>query len=288
MARPERGLIWTTAPPSPRKLRRNGYTVVSYRDVRAKHIEPARAATSKRLSLENAAVSLLRLLDENPRLAILGVPARTAGDLRDIYSFLVEPCFRRDVTLLLGVDLSLDALDAARLTAPEMGYAWSLERLVYLAQRYLRNQRSDGLPPLTPIEERLLAALRDRSLQPEVQYGIGRYRVDFAFPPHRLVVEADGRAWHDAVRDADRDAHLAALGWMTLRFTGSEIYRDAAGVAARVAAALEERAGTVVYTDLPPEPRFRSEDRPWRKRRRLRWADGRATDTPSSPCTATP
>ncbi len=97
--------------------------------------------------------------------------------------------------------------------------------------------------------------MRDRSLQPEVQYGIDHYRVDFAFPAQRLVVEAHGWAWHDAVRDADRDAHLAVLGWMTLRFTGSEIFHDVAGVAARVATALEERMGTVAYSDLGPEPK---------------------------------
>lgn len=250
-----RGLIWTTSPPSERDLRRDGFTVTSFRDVRTKHIEPARTATSKRLSLENAAVSLLRLLDENPQLAILGIPARTAGDLGNIYSFLVEPSFRRDVTLLLGVDRSLDQLDAARLTAPEMGYPWSLERLIYIAERYLRNERPDGLPPLTPIEVRLLTAMRDSSLTPEVQFGIGRYRVDFAFPGQRLAIEADGRAWHDAERDAARDAHLETLGWQTLRFTGSEIYRDAQGVTDRIIRALEDRADTVSYTELPPEPR---------------------------------
>lgn len=250
-----RGLIWTTSPPSERDLRRDGFTVTSFREVRTQHIEPTRSTTSKRLSLENAAVSLLRLLDDNPRLAILGVPARTAGDLGDIYSFLVEPSFRRDVTLLLGVDRSLDELDSAQLTAPEMGYPWSLERLVYLAERYLRNERADGLPPLTPIEVRLLSAMRDRSLTPNVQFGIGRYRVDFAFPGHRLAVEADGRAWHDAERDASRDAHLETLGWKTLRFTGSEIFRDAQGATDRIVSALEERADIVVYTELPPEPR---------------------------------
>ena len=254
MSGASRGLIWTTSPPSEHDLRRDGYTVISFREVRTKHIEPTRSTTSKRLSLENAAGSLLRLFDDNPRLAILGVPARTAGDLGDVYSFLVEPSFRRDVTLLLGVDRELDALDAAQLIAPEMGYPWSLERLVYLAARYLRNERADELPPLTPIEVRLLTAMRDRSLTPEVQFGIGRFRVDFAFPGQRLAIEADGRAWHDAERDATRDTRLETLGWQTLRFTGSEIYRDAQGVADRIVGALEERADIVVYTELTPKP----------------------------------
>lgn len=255
MGHSDRGLIWSTDPPPARQLRRDGYTVTSFRDIRTKHIEPARNATAQRVSLENAAETLLRLFDDNPCLAILGVPARTAGDLGDIYSFLIEPCFRRDVTLLLGVDESLDDLDGSRLVTPEMGYAWNVERLVFIAQRYLRRRRSDGLPPLTPIEEQLLVAMRDRDLTPEVQFGIGPYRADFAFPAQRLVVEADGRAWHDAQRDAARDAHLESLGWQTLRFSGSEIYRGASGAASRVVNALEQRSEIVTYSDLPSESR---------------------------------
>lgn len=243
-----------TDPPSARELRRGGYTVTSFKDIRASYIEPARNTTALRNSLDNAAEALLRFFNEHDRVAIMGVPVETAGDVDDVYSFLIEPCFRRDVSLIVGVNRRLDALDSARLVTPSMGYAWSLQRLIHLSELYLRSDRSDGLPPLTPIEERLLAAMRNKGLTPQVQFGVGPYRVDFAFPGHRLAVEADGRGWHDAERDRQRDEQLQTLGWKTIRFSGSEIFRDAESVASDVAEAVEERAEVVTYTDLPAEP----------------------------------
>jgi len=255
MAKAERELIWTTSPPSRRELRRKGFTVLNFPEVRRKHIAPARSATVTRDTLENAAASILRLMDGHERIAILGVPAQTNGDVDDIYSFLVEPSFRRDLTLLLGVDRSPDELDPAELTMPEMGYPWSLERLQYLMRTYARNQQSERLPPLTPIEGILLDAMRSRGLTPQAQYGIIKYRVDFAFPAQRLAVECDGRGWHDAERDARRDAHLEVLGWKTLRFTGSEIYRRSSGVTKQIVSALETRSHVTTYTEQPQEAR---------------------------------
>ena len=49
-------------------------------------------------------------------------------------------------------------------------------------------------------------------------------------PP--LVVECDGHEFHErtkeqAQRDKSRDREIMAAGFRTLRFTGSEIYRNA-------------------------------------------------------------
>ena len=74
-------------------------------------------------------------MDANPRLAILGVPAATAGDISDIYSFLVEPAFRRDIDLYLGVDREVETIDGS-LVEPQIGYPWSSERLRYLTDMY--------------------------------------------------------------------------------------------------------------------------------------------------------
>src|SRR3954454_3842008 len=45
-------------------------------------------------------------------------------------------------------------------------------------------------------------------------------RVDLAYPEHRVIIEIDGRPWHiaklDAERDALRRARLAAAGWRVL------------------------------------------------------------------------
>jgi DNA helicase II / ATP-dependent DNA helicase PcrA len=243
-----RQLVWTTSV-DVKGLKRDGYTVWKYGDLRAEFITPARSVTEERNSLNNAAAPLLELLSRSQRLAVIGVPAQTLGDLTDIYGYLVEPAFRRNLTLLIQADRELETLEADELIDPRMRYPADYERLKYLARRFLVKQ-CDGLPPLTPIESWLLQAMRNESLTPQAQFGIGRYRADFAFPSHRLIVEADGRDWHDAQRDAARDVHLEQLGWSTIRFTGSEIYRDPPGVARQVAQALAARDVVVDYTPV--------------------------------------
>lgn len=71
--------------------------------------------------------------------------------------------------------------------------------------------------------------------------GIGPYVIDFAFVnpwgdrPLLIAVELDGHDFHEktkeqARKDKKRDRTLAAAGWTTLRFTGSEVYADAKAV----------------------------------------------------------
>ena len=64
-----------------------------------------------------------------------------------------------------------------------------------------------------------------------------RYRLDFAIMNATealyLAVEVDGHQWHEATHrqvqsDKSRDRKLTAAGWQVLRFTGSEVYRNAA------------------------------------------------------------
>jgi hypothetical protein len=59
------------------------------------------------------------------------------------------------------------------------------------------------------------------------------FRVDFAWPAHRTVLEVDGFRWHGGPRERDRDSRranaLAAEGWVVLRTTPAEL-RDAPGV----------------------------------------------------------
>jgi very-short-patch-repair endonuclease len=54
----------------------------------------------------------------------------------------------------------------------------------------------------------------------------------------RLIVEADGRAFHEPEKDSARDAELAALGYRVLRFFYEEIVFDIEGVLDRIEAAL--------------------------------------------------
>ena len=46
-----------------------------------------------------------------------------------------------------------------------------------------------------------------------------KFRPDFRWPAQRLILEADGAAWHDPVLDAERQAILEAHGERVLRVT---------------------------------------------------------------------
>lgn len=96
----------------------------------------------------------------------------------------------------------------------------------------------------TPLEDELAALVRCLPLPPPVaQMSIAtstgaRYRPDFAWPRWRLIAEADGRAAHvralSLESDRARDADLAADGWLTLRFTRTQVLTDASAVEDRL------------------------------------------------------
>lgn len=101
-------------------------------------------------------------------------------------------------------------------------------------------------PPETRLRLQLVAA----GLAPEVQYrirdeyGFVVARVDLAYPDALLAIEYDGAAHFTREgrhRDLRRDATLAAMGWLTLRFGRDEI--GAAQTADQVRRALHQRTG---------------------------------------------
>ena len=96
----------------------------------------------------------------------------------------------------------------------------------------------------------VLSVFRHRSLPPSIgqlAVGVGnrRLRLDRAWPEAKLAVELDGARFHSdpeaRQRDLARDAELATLGWVVLRFTYADVLRDPDGVRARVLAAYRMR-----------------------------------------------
>ncbi len=77
----------------------------------------------------------------------------------------------------------------------------------------------------------------------DVQLPVLGYRVDLAYLPERVALEADGHAHHsNAVafqRDRVRQNALVRAGWTVLRFTATDIYRRPASVIATVRSVLE-------------------------------------------------
>lgn len=71
------------------------------------------------------------------------------------------------------------------------------------------------------------------------------YRADLAYENERVAVELDGYAYHSTrdhrERDMRRDAALASIGWLTLRFSHERLHRDVAGCRRDTLAALAAR-----------------------------------------------
>jgi very-short-patch-repair endonuclease len=70
--------------------------------------------------------------------------------------------------------------------------------------------------------------------EPQRNIHIGRWEIDCFWPAHKLVVELDGRPYHSAVRDMERDrvkdAALQRLGYIPLRFTDFRVEHDLPGI----------------------------------------------------------
>ena len=100
-------------------------------------------------------------------------------------------------------------------------------------------------PDLTrsELEERFLALCRRAALpwprvNSTVAVGDQCFEVDFAWPESRLIVELDGRRFHDNAfafeRDRRRDRRLALGGWRVIRATWLQVVREEVELAATV------------------------------------------------------
>jgi very-short-patch-repair endonuclease len=113
-----------------------------------------------------------------------------------------------------------------------------------------RHERRPGIAKLTPV----LAAYRrtksrksglelafDRLLaqhpeipKPQTNIYIGHWEIDCFWPEHNLAVELDGRPYHVAAKDMERDrikdAALLRQGITPLRFTDFRVEHDARGI----------------------------------------------------------
>jgi very-short-patch-repair endonuclease len=111
----------------------------------------------------------------------------------------------------------------------------------------LRRVLADRIPGYDPGESELEGRLRriiDRygfprpSQQHRVELDGARYRLDFAWPEHRVFVEGNGFGWHQLSSDLDggarRQNRLVKQGWrpieLTWRMPDAEIVADLAAV----------------------------------------------------------
>ena len=80
-------------------------------------------------------------------------------------------------------------------------------------------------------------------------YPIGPYKVDFGFPRPKIVIEADGWAFHSDEEafqnDRRRQNYLILMGWQVLRFTWLDLVDYPDRVIAEIRAAISARVSTL-------------------------------------------
>lgn len=167
-------------------------------------------------------------------------PARTLLDLAAILDGpRLESAVRRADELQL---FDLAAVDALLSRAPRQRGAGRLRRVLDDAAR-------TGLTlTLSDLEDRFRALCDGHGLpRPAVNARVLGRRRDFVWREPRLVVEADGYAYHRGraafERDRARDQELVARGWRVLRFTHRQVADDPDAVAATIRGALSLRVG---------------------------------------------
>lgn len=72
----------------------------------------------------------------------------------------------------------------------------------------------------TPIESAVWSAIRDEGLPMWPQFPVGRLSLDFGNPIIKIALECDGKDYHAAIDDAERNLFLRDLGWTVYRIPG--------------------------------------------------------------------
>lgn len=131
-----------------------------------------------------------------------------------------------------GVRLDADAVRRALARAPNRAGRGKLVRLL-----------GDDVRTRSGLERHLRRLVREAGLPaPVVNRRILGAERDFAWPDRRLVVEVDGRRYHEPraarERDHERDARLVLAGWRVLRFDDVQLAHEPATVVAVLTQAL--------------------------------------------------
>jgi very-short-patch-repair endonuclease len=172
-------------------------------------------------------------------------PARTLVDLAGtVGDWTLRSCFERAAQRkVLDIPAIEASMDPGRRGMP------ALQRLIDEWRRAAPLTRKGRLK--SPLEAKVLPLLLGRDLptpllNAPVQIPNGTIEVDFLWPDHRFVVEADSRDFHATPitfeRDRWRDRELLRAGYTSYRVTHHEASHETAAVADAVAKTLSARA----------------------------------------------
>ncbi|GAH36428.1 unnamed protein product, partial [marine sediment metagenome] len=172
------------------------------------------------LSYENAIGSIPRIVDN------IIFPSWYKG---------ISICFFSKIDRTIYLPRSIQSSEIHQ-SLPEVLQLLSSEQLISILDRvnytFLLTEslsQSHQKTIFTPIEDLLLKALEDESLEyvPQIRFGI--YTVDFLVTVgnQKVMVECDGREYHSKEADDERDKVLLKEGYPIIHFTGSEIFSNA-------------------------------------------------------------
>jgi|SRR6185369_6613165 len=118
--------------------------------------------------------------------------------------------------------------------------AKNIRKLDDIARTRSRSMRRD----MTKSERLLWDALRNRTLHNWKfirQHPIGPYFADFVCRRAKLIIELDGEGHNQTVEhDERRDAYLKAVGYRVMRIASVDMIKNADGVIADIAQALQQ------------------------------------------------
>jgi very-short-patch-repair endonuclease len=166
--------------------------------------------------------------------------------------------------LTLVSSFSSHDVDPSRVT--KAGARMLAEYLEYAGSGGVPVSASGSSGELDSFAESVRSRLAEHGITVVPSYGVGGYRVDFAFAhpddPSRMIlaVEADGASYRDSgsVRDRDRlrKEHLERLGWQYRRLWSTNWFHDPEGEAARLREAYEHAVAESppIEDDEPPAP----------------------------------
>jgi very-short-patch-repair endonuclease len=177
-----------------------------------------------------------RTLAEGARTRYRNVPIttvpRTVVDLAEVL---------RDIPLARAVN---EARVTHRMSQAQLALAVAEKRGALVARR-LRPFLDPGQGPTDSVFEDMFLAFAERIGVPRPETGqtIAGHKVDMVWRRQRLIVELDGRAFHDNPRaferDRERDAALTLAGWRVIRITWSRLMRAPDEIAALLRALLD-------------------------------------------------
>mgnify|MGYP000871372255 CR=1 FL=1 len=119
----------------------------------------------------------------------------------------------------------------------ERGMIGGGDQLRYQPPASHRSHARDMRKDATKAENLLWQALRRNQLEGlsfRRQYPLDGYILDFVCFRPKLIVEVDGGQHAESARDARRDAHFRASGFIVLRFWNDDVVKNLDGVCRQV------------------------------------------------------